>query len=230
MTFVPQGSSWSRPLVRAIEDFAGILTTGDLTAPVPSCPGWTLADLGNHLRGVHLWAAHAVAEGNPQGTSEPVTTEQLADAYLDAGRHLLDVMEAAGADLPCWTFGADRTVAFWWRRQTHEVTLHLYDALLSQGRQAAWSIDPRLAWDGVDEVATMFYPRQVRAGRVQPLAGTLRLRSTDADGSAPVVTIGAAEPVVELTGTAAELLLTLWKRRPAADPAAAALLGSAITP
>lgn len=55
---------------------------------------------------------------------------------------------------PAWTFGTDRTVRFWQRRQVHEVTLHLYDALLSQGLEAGWTPDPELAWDGVDEVAT----------------------------------------------------------------------------
>ena len=72
----------------------------------------------------------------------------------------------------------------------------------------------------------MFYPRQLRLGRTEPLAGTLRLSATDA-GS---VDLGEGQPLLAMRGTAAELLLTLWKRRPADDPAIAELLAAAVTP
>lgn len=218
---------WNVELKNATDAFARCLAEGDLAAPVPACPSWSLADLGNHLRGIHLWAAHAVTEGNPDGTFEPVAPEQLVDAYRDAAGHLLAVLGSTGPGAPVWTFGADTTVGFWWRRQTHETVVHVYDALAADGREARWEIAPELAWDGVDEVATVFYPRQVRLGRIEPLAGTLRLRASDADGA---VEIGEREPVADLTGSAAELLLTLWRRQPAADPVAARLLKTAITP
>ena len=64
------GPDWPRLLRGATDDFADILATSDLAATVPTCPGWTLADLGNHLRGVHLWAAHAVTEGDPKGSDD----------------------------------------------------------------------------------------------------------------------------------------------------------------
>ena len=128
------GPDWPRLLRGATDDFADILATSDLAATVPTCPGWTLADLGNHLRGVHLWAAHAVTEGDPKGTSEEVAPAQLVGAYRDAADHLVGVLEAAGPEAPAWTFGTDRTVSFWWRRQVHETTVHQYDALLSSGR------------------------------------------------------------------------------------------------
>lgn len=221
------GSSWLGPLLHATREFTEVLKTADLTAPVPSCPGWTLADLGNHVREVHLWAVHAVAEGNPGGTSEPVSPQQLAEAYPRSAHRLVDVLEAAEDDAPVWTFGADRTVAFWWRRQTHETALHLYDALMSQRNPVPWVIEPWLAWDGVDEVATLFYPRQLRLGRSEPLTNRLVLTATDVDRT---TSIGEGEPV-ELTGTAADLLLTLWKRTPATDAEVTTLLASAsITP
>jgi uncharacterized protein (TIGR03083 family) len=217
---------WLALLTRTTDDFAACLAAGDLDAPVPSCPGWTLADLGEHLRGVHLWAAHAITEGNPQGSSEPVARERLVDGYRAASRHLLEVLDAAGADGPAWTFGPEPVAGFWRRRQVHETTLHLYDALLSQDHESTWTIAPDLAWDGVEEVATVFYPRQVRLGRIEPLRQRLVVTGSDVGAT---TSLGEGDPVA-LTGTARQVLLTLWKRVPAADPDVAAVLSTAITP
>ncbi|WP_460792899.1 maleylpyruvate isomerase family mycothiol-dependent enzyme [Nocardioides maradonensis] len=217
---------WIAELTTLTDAFAAELEKGDLDAPVPSCPGWTLADLGNHLREVHLWAAHAVTEGNPAGTSEPVPPDQLAAAYREAAHGLITVLDV-DPSTPAWTFGPDKVVGFWQRRQVHETLVHLYDARLATGRAELWQPRPELAWDGVDEVATVFYPRQVRLARTEPLTRRLVLSATDVDTT---VDFGEGDPV-ELTGTAAELLLALWKRIPATDPAVAALLGdSAVTP
>jgi len=205
-----------------------VLDDGDLSAAVPACPAWTLADLGEHLRQVHTWAAHAVTEGNPEGTPPPGSLERtpLVAGYRSAARHLIDVLADTPPDAPAWTFGPEKVSQFWRRRQLHEVTVHLHDALAAEGR-AAWSVTPELAWDGVDEVATVFYPRQVRLGRVQPLPGTLRLVATDLPDRS--VEIATGDPAIEVAAPAAELLLTLWKRRPG-PPEAAALLAEAITP
>ncbi|HWI43063.1 MAG TPA: maleylpyruvate isomerase N-terminal domain-containing protein [Nocardioides sp.] len=211
--------------------FADVLATGDLAAPVPACPDWTLADLGEHLRSVHAWATHAVVEGNPDGAPPPVAgpgREALVAGYREAAGSLVAVLRRTPPDAPAWTFGPAPVSAFWRRRQVHEVTMHVYDALASQGRAEEWSIAPELAWDGVDEVVSLFYPRQVERGRTEELAGTVRLVATDVDGG--VLDLGSGEPVVELGAPARELLLTLWKRMPAGDPAAAELLTAAVTP
>ncbi|WP_141012546.1 maleylpyruvate isomerase N-terminal domain-containing protein [Nocardioides sambongensis] len=174
--------------------------------------------------------AHAITERNPDGVVPPVGLDRdaLVSAYVSAAEHLLDVLRDAEPHAEAWTFGSDRTVGFWRRRQVHEVTLHLRDALGALGREAEWHIDPELAWDGVAEVATMFYPRQVRLGRTEPLAGTLRLEATDLDET---LDLGTGEPYGVVAGPAADVLLTLWGRRAPQDPAAADLLGAAaITP
>ncbi|GLY15791.1 hypothetical protein Kisp01_28060 [Kineosporia sp. NBRC 101677] len=46
-------------------DFAELLERSDQEALVPSCPGWTLRNLAEHLGEVHQWAAHAIVAGNP---------------------------------------------------------------------------------------------------------------------------------------------------------------------
>lgn len=221
---------WIELLERQTGRFAEVLESGDLTATVPSCPEWTLADLGDHTRWVHAWAAHAVAEGNPDGATPAAGPEResLVAGYRKAVESLLDVLRRTAPDAPAWTFGPEPVSAFWRRRQVHEVTMHLYDALASQGREAEWSITPELAWDGVEEVVSVFYPRQVHLGRIEPLAGTVRLAATDVD--APGLSLGSGEPVVDLSAPAADLLLMLWKRKPIPDPAAANLLEVAVTP
>jgi len=220
---------WIPLLTDATDRFAETAAAGDLADPVPTCPGWSLADLVLHLGEVHLWAAHAIVNGAPDGNEsydgEPAG---LVDWYRGTARRLLEVLESRAPDAPAWTFGPDKVTAFWRRRQVHETLMHGYDALAAVGREADWAIDPALAWDGVEEIETMFYPRQVRLERTAPLGGTLRLTPTDVD--APSLDIGSGDPVAELTGPSSYLLLALWKRASVDDPVAAGLLETAITP
>ena len=220
---------WIPLLDDATSRFADAAASGDLESPVPTCPDWTLSDLVGHLGWVHRWAAHAVTHGTPDG-NEPFSGGPVAmvDWYRDSARHLVDVLTEHDADAPAWTFGPEKVAGFWRRRQVHETVVHEYDALAAVGREADWSIAPALAWDGVDEVATLFYPRQVRLERIRPLPGTLRLVPTDVESAA--LEIGSADPVAELTGASSYLLLALWKRVPVEDPVAADLLQTAVTP
>lgn len=220
---------WIPLLADATGRFADTAASGDLDAPVPTCPDWSLADLVLHLGEVHLWAARAIVDGTPDGDGtydgEPAG---LVDWYRGTARHLLGVLASRAPEDPAWTFGPQKVTGFWRRRQVHESVLHEYDALAAVGREADWAIDPALAWDGLDEVATVFYPRQVRLERIAPLAGTLRLTATDVE-AAPLA-IGSGDPVAELSGPSSYLLLALWKRASVEDPVAAGLLGTAITP
>lgn len=222
---------WIDLLERTTARFADVLATGDLTADVPTCPGWTLADLGEHTRWTHAWAAHAVTAGTPDGDSPApgLDRDALVAGYRAAAGVLLDALRGTAPDAPAWTFGTDRTSGFWRRRQVHEVTMHLYDALASQGTTDAWDVDAELAWDGVDEVATVFYPRQVRMGRTDPLPAPVRLTATDL-GRSVVLTPAEDREEVELAAPATELLLMLWGRLPATGPAADVLAQAKVTP
>lgn len=221
---------WTAQLELATARFTAALREGDLAADVPTCPGWTLADLGEHLRCVHLWAAHAVTEGTPEGWPEPGMLDRpsLVAGYRAAAGHIVEVLRERDADAPVWGFGAKpHTAGFWHRRQTHETLIHLYDALATSGRDGEWEVAPELAWDGVEEVVSMFYPRQLRLGRTEHVPGTLRLRATDIDAT---VDLGDTEPVVEIEDTAARMLLVLWERTERPPRAAALLDSAAITP
>jgi uncharacterized protein (TIGR03083 family) len=222
---------WDLLLASATSAFADVLEDSDPTDAVPSCPGWTVADLVDHLGGVHQWAWHAVVFGNPDGKPEPAPTDpaELVSWYAGHAGSLRDALAAAGAEGKAWTFGTESTAGWWLRRQTHETRMHTRDLLEAGGWVDEWELAPELAWDGVQEVATEFYPRQVRLERTEPIPGTLHLVASDLPGAAPVV-IGEAEPVVEVSAPAVDVLLMLWHRQECADPAAAALLALPIAP
>src|SRR5689334_21005500 len=78
----------------AMQQFAELVATGDLEAPVPSCPGWSLADLVEHVGGVHQWATHAVVVGNPNGRPTPAPSAQpaLAGWYREAADALIGTL------------------------------------------------------------------------------------------------------------------------------------------
>jgi uncharacterized protein (TIGR03083 family) len=224
-------SLWS-----STEGFAGVLATGDLSAAVPGCPGWDLRDLGAHLGNVHRWARGAVVEGHPR-TAEvepPAGRDALVAWYAGTAADLLATLRDAAPDAPAWTMGEPRSVRFWVRRQAHEAALHRWDAQSSQGIPEP--IGAALAADGVDEVLTLFFPRQVRLDRAVEPPVAVELRAVDTGAA---WRFGPGEPVGAIRGRAEDLLLLLWKRLPPRPPALAvdgdgaavhAALDRAITP
>lgn len=219
---------WLMLLRTHTERFAEVVESGDPGSPIGSCPGWSLHDLADHLGGVHQWAAHAVVAGTPIFDPEPADGD-LATWYRRHASHLAKVLEARPAHAPAWTFDeSDPTAGFWRRRQVHETVIHTWDAETACDEPRA--IEPLLAWDGVEEVAEVLYPRQVRLGRIAPLTDAVHLVATDAPGS---LTIGRGDPV-EVRHPAEVLLRLLWHRvdpvRDGIDPRSVALLATAVTP
>lgn len=219
---------WLTLLGDSTDRFAAALEGADPDVPITWCPGWTLHDLVDHLGGVHQWAAHAVVAGDP--SLEPEHLERGADLaawYRTHAAALVDVLAATPADAPAWTLDKqDQTAGFWRRRQVHETVMHTWDAEEALGTPPP--MDPDLAWDGVLEVATVMYPRQVRLGRVAPLIPAVRIRGVDVSAD---VTLGTGEPLV-VEGSAEELLRLLWHRADPSglDPRVAALLSGPVTP
>lgn len=193
----------------------------DLSVPVPSCPGWTTRDLVGHLGSVHRWATDIVRTGRPgEEPPFPGGADELV-AWFSAGvPSLLAALETAVPGSECWTFGPrPRVVDFWIRRQALETTVHRWDLLDALGARAGLAAD--LAADGVDEVATMMFPRQVRLGRVAPLAESMELVCVESGQRSLIGGDGIDPPLpaaVTLTGPASDLLLLLWRRIPLDAP------------
>lgn len=192
--------------------FGQLLACSDLDRAVPSCPGWRVRDLAHHLGNVHAWAEAATRSDVPpaEPAGGPAGRDELVGWYDGRAAALLERLRTADPGEPCWHFGAKpRTVGWWVRRQAHETSVHLWDAQAALGH--APPLEPILAADGVAEVLDVFVPRQVRLGRIPPLAASVRLVATDADLHR---SLGDGEPVATLTGTASDLLLVLWGRVP----------------
>lgn len=224
-------------------DIVDRMRSAELTAPVPSCPGWSVAVLVGHLGEAHRWAAHAVREGNPNAPDvDPPLTDRagLGGWYAESAARIVATLREVGPEHPCWTFGPPpRTAGFWSRRQAHEAAVHRWDLAAATGADAGYP-EP-LALDAVAEVATMFFPRQVRLGRIPPLTASLAVAVDDqewvlaGDGIAPP----ERTPDAKLSGPADALALLLWGRIGLDDQrltltgdrsAAAAVLSAGIVP
>jgi uncharacterized protein (TIGR03083 family) len=218
-------------LIRQLAEFEHLLRTADLDAPVESCGDWRLRELGAHLGDIHRWAATIVTTGEPspqEFDSEP--GDALADRYAARAAELLKALRDADPSARCWHFaGTEKVKAFWFRRQTQEVAVHLVDAARAVGAEAV--IDPLIAADGVDEVVTAMLPRVRRWHAPPPLPEPLLLRATDtghawllrpaSDGEIPTGHQVAGEVFSGATAEASaqDLLLLLWKRRTIAETA-----------
>ena len=209
-------------LAGAVATINEMLATADFAAPVPSCPGWTVADLIGHVGETHLWAQHAIVAGNPEAPDPgtPGDYQALPGWYRGAAEALLGTLRSVDPAAPAWTFGPPRTAAFWSRRQAHEASMHGWDLGTAIGQDIGY--DEELALDGIDELVTMFFPRQVRLGRMPPLAASLGIRP---DGYSTRWTLAGdgrhhpdEPPDADLTGPAPTLLLLLWGRVSLDDP------------
>ncbi len=216
------------PLGAAMSRFTELTDAAYGEEPVPSCPGWTIRDLVEHLGTVHRWAGAILLSG--QRLPKPAVvrmTEPLSEWYAATASALLSVMQAVGPDEPTPNFSlAHETAAFWARRQMHETTVHTVDAALALGLGVeGWPVDPALAADGVDEVLSVFFPRLTARGERPDVNGRVRLRATDTDDTWIIAEAGDAmrTPVqafagdtanadAEISGTAVQLYLALWKR------------------
>lgn len=237
---------------------AALLTPLALDAPVPGCPGWSLADLARHTGGVHRWATAALAappDGDPGDEPTGPDDDAAVRAWFTEGAAALAAaLRSVPPTRPCWTFAAPEataTAAFWARRQVLETALHRWDAESAVAAAGLGSpLDPAtwvaadVAADGVAEVAEVMAPRQVRLRRTPALTGTVSLQ--DDDGRAVLLGAearsgGGADAVV--AGPSPVLLLLLWRRtsldgelgaarlRLSGDRAAAErVLGAALTP
>lgn len=189
-------------------------------APVPTCPGWTVADLTWHLAEVlHFWAGIV---GEQRDTWEgyveperPAADGALTAFYRDRLEHTLTVLAAADPAQPNWTWASDHTAGFVIRRMAQETAVHLADAQLAAGQPAA--IDAALASDGIDEFLEHFLNATNGA-----VGGSVHLHCTDVAGEWTVreeeggfaVTREHAKGDCALRGAASDILLALWRRAP----------------
>ena len=200
-------------------------------APVPPCPGWTVADLTEHLTSLLHWVRELAPRGVLDRPADRVV-QQPRPAWpeaLDGLRRELtgtiETLEALDPDFPSWTWPAQaRKAGFWQRRLAHEVSVHRWDAESAAGRPTA--IETKLAADGVNEVLDTWLPAGRRKGPTD-LHGVVHLVATDASYEWFVRLRGAGISLLdtgtildtddhharaEASGSASDLLLALMGR------------------
>jgi uncharacterized protein (TIGR03083 family) len=201
-------------------------------APVPTCPDWTVGDLVAHQAMVHRWAAAHVRGDDPAavaGEAEILaSTDDLIGYYRDGLAALVAALRESAPDLEALTFLNDAPPPreFWARRQAHETTIHMADALAAAlGRVPTAEevgIAPAVAVDGIDELLRGFFTRgrsklydgAVYAIAVAPADADRRWllnvaeRLTVEPGDA--ATVAAADATI--SGSASQLYLALWNR------------------
>jgi uncharacterized protein (TIGR03083 family) len=215
-------------LVAAVREESDALVAavaaGPVSAPVPTCDGWTVADLVSHVGGFCGFWSHVLCEGSGRPKTpfpDPPNGDALAGWIAALTDTLAELLAATPPDTEVWTwFEPDRTAGFVARRCAHELAVHRYDAQSARGNTGP--IAAELAVDGVDEILDVLVTARGRTG--QGTDRMLALRAADA-GMEWVVTMGQRhievqrndEALVEgsaliVTGTASDLELTLYDR------------------
>ena len=195
-----------------------------LTAPVPSCPAWTGADLAAHVAEVYLHKAETMRLGNWPSPWPPTFDDPLV-ALAENYRGLVGefVARDAGDHSLTW-YGPDQTVGFWLRRMAQETVIHRLDAELAAGVQHD-PIPTDLAEDGIDEVLVRFlafgsteYPEDFGEQLPECDGRTVRV-DTGAAGwqvrlgpTAIMVERGQSDQEAGVFGEADAVLRWLWRR------------------
>jgi uncharacterized protein (TIGR03083 family) len=209
-----------------VEAMAAAASSSGLDVPVPSCPGWSTADLLLHTAGVFQRVAAMVGQ-RLQDALDRSTLPALADdpmgAFKAEAAAVIEALEGAGPDEPVynWSVNQPKVAGFWHRRMAQEGVIHRWDAELAAGSPGA--VDPALAVDGIDELLDVFFPaRAAWFPDAFALQGSLQLQCTDVPGEWLVrlgdgvvdVSRASAGPRADaaVRGPASDLLLFAWNR------------------
>jgi uncharacterized protein (TIGR03083 family) len=163
--------------------FRDVLADCDPEARVPGCPDWNAADLLWHLAGVQWFWGNtvrlrpaAMREEDPE-PDRPDSYAGLLAAFDEYSSAFIAEIERADPSEPAWSWSAEQTVGFTFRRQAHEALIHRLDA-----EQAAGDVTPldrTLAADGVQECLDIMYGGCPPWGEFHGLPHYVRVDCTD---------------------------------------------------
>lgn len=199
---------------------ASVLERTGFTMKVPSCPEWTLGDLAFHVGEVHrfwTWIAREEVQ-DPEAVQRPEAVDppdaELAAWLRQGADELISVLREADPSTPVWSWAPQHDMGFIQRRMPHETSVHRWDAEDTAGRHDA-SIATDLAADGISEYLFLATAKTYEG------EARLALHSADTghdwtgwlDEGQLRWEVGVADAPATLTGSASDLLLTLWRRR-----------------
>jgi uncharacterized protein (TIGR03083 family) len=194
---------------------------GDLTAPVPSCPGWSVHELVKHVAQVYEHKIECTRLGrapDPWPPEWPLAETDPLVWFRDAHARLLEMFGESGPATPSATWWPpDQTVGFWARRMAHETAVHRVDAELAIDAPA--TIDAELATDGVDEILRLMLEGDWSEDADDAMTGQRIDISTGErtwrvvlDREAVLLSDGGVDADATLTGDPSDVLLWLWGR------------------
>lgn len=212
---------------------AGILKAAPADVPVPTCPEWSLRDLGAHAGDFAAFYTHRLCDTTgatrppwpdtwrPKGAS-PLNGQAPGVYFDDRAQFLLALLRTTSpaTEMRTWNID-DQTVHFVARRSTHEFAVHRVDAQIAVG--APQPIDAVVAVDGIEEIFTMLdiFTRNSGTARGE----RLHLQSNDEfrdwviqlEADKVKVTRQPAAADLTLTGAASDLELLLYGRPTVSD-------------
>lgn len=210
----------------------------DLDAPVPTCPGWTVADLLGHLGGIHRWATALVTAPSDvrvrrRDTPPPPEGPAVVDWCAESVAGSVTALRGVDLDGSAMTWDGPHPRRWWLRRLTHETAVHRVDlrGALGVGGAAPPAPEGDLAVDAVDEWLEVFLPARLTVEDLARSEGSIHLHRTDGDGDRTTsgewlltvaggtltVTRTHAKGDVAARGPAATIALVVWRRAPIDD-------------
>jgi uncharacterized protein (TIGR03083 family) len=197
-TLAPTPRSQTLPHMDAINHLDGeirriaeLAADTDQYTPIPSCPGWDLADLIDHVARVHVRSSRMVRELAKQRvdlravkTGRPEAWAEVPAWFLRQGAEMTATLRAADPDAPMYAWGDDQHVRFWIRRMLNETTVHRADAEAAAGVRSA--IEPAVSVDIIDELLDLLPAAAYFRPEVRELRGdgeTIHLHATDLEGT-----------------------------------------------
>jgi len=204
------------------------VTSHQVSRPVPTCPGWTIADVIFHTGQVQRWAT-AQLRCPPGERARWADREVPADgddvvAWFRAGvEAVLEACAEGDPGEPVWTWAGHQPRRWWLRRLAQETTVHAWDVDNALGRPGV--IAPAVAVDGIDEFLDVFVPARFDVAAFGGTDRSIHLHATDDDlaGGEWLVRIDAdavtvdrrhAKGDVAARAPATDLVLALWGRIP----------------
>lgn len=197
----------------------------NLSAAVPSCSEWNLAQLIEHQADVFVFCGNTVkaAAEEPSGGRSPLSEdakgEEVLASFEESRDLLLGALKAAEFEDTAWNWTADPNKAhFWFRRMVHESTIHAVDA--KSAINESFEISEKWGVDGADEYLTSFLPFRIsNLSDEEKPTGSFHLHSLEGgewfcaekDGEVSI-TREHQKGDAALKGSGGDLMLAVWKR------------------
>ncbi|TWD84033.1 uncharacterized protein (TIGR03083 family) [Kribbella amoyensis] len=227
-------SAYLDAVVEQTKTFAEWVDGKDASAPVPTCPEWTLADLVDHVGSVQRMVTMLVSDrmAEPSKAFEgyvpaPTDSAEWGAWLTGTAAEAQQAFSSVDDTTPVWDpSGAAAGVPFWSRRLFGEVCVHRADAAATVGKP--YELAPEYAVEAIEDWLDTLTSQGYWENRPDFAEGmrgdgqTLHFHATDAAGEwlarrqpdrvALERTHGEAD--VTVSGHASDLLLVISRRSP----------------